>query len=131
MTPSFDASTFIRTLTLTGLLAGAVACGPSVESVCRDACAKSAECGIGFGDVIDIGGLAPETDKEVEICQATCDARQLKAELEVDQGQREAECVDREVDRDNCIVGLDCSALRNVDFSECKDQFEAAVDACN
>jgi hypothetical protein len=113
---------------LAPLFAFALGCGLSVQSTCEDACQRQADCNLSFSR----GQEPPANDEEVEICKATCDATQLRADLDVEQGRRSRECVDRTTELNNCIVGLECSALRASDLDgNCREEAEDRRDACN
>lgn len=118
------------------LLSASAACGPSVESVCNQACEKSEECNLEVGALVgfSIFPSMPRDDEEVEICKAGCDQLQKIAEQGVDTGEiRSQECLDRRVDYANCVTGLECSDLRDApNFrGECNDQLDDERDACN
>lgn len=98
------------------------ACGPSAQSVCEASCAQSKAC--------DLGDI--DTDKDVEICKATCDAFQLEAEQDVEQGDYTQECLDRNVDYGNCVTSLSCSDVKAADYNgKCAEERSDYENACS
>ena len=107
--------------TIAFALAGFVlGCGNSVKSVCEDDCQRQLDCDLGV-----------DSEADLKVCKAGCEQRQAEAERDVETGRVTQECVDAQVDRLSCLLGLECSEIRQGDFDKCSEEEDKARDACN